>query len=155
MLTHEQVAIEWEKDYPKPKDVVSQIENIAEITLVFENLLNKYWDYYYIAERQHLKSLREFKKIENTLRLYFSKRPIEDSLIENLKLEPLQVQYTKNEIDLMVKTHDVYAKWEEKVRDDEILIDRLKDYLKFIQTWKFNQKNFIEIFKFTNGYVRD
>jgi len=155
MITHELITSEWENDYPKPKDVRNNLSNLAEITLKFENAYNKYWDFYQKAERQLFRLKNNHKKIEAVLKMYYSKKPLDDNIIEEFELVPLQISYTKQEIDMMVKSDDRYCKYENEIKMTETLLERIKECIKFISSWKYNQKSFIDIYRLDNGYVRE
>ena len=43
MITYEMVKEDWDKDYPDPKIVKADLENLPAITLTLENKHNKYW----------------------------------------------------------------------------------------------------------------
>lgn len=155
MITHDLISSEWEKDYPKPKDIRKNLSNLSDITLSFENKYNKYWDYYYKTERQLFQLKNKHKKVETILKMYYSKKPLSDDIIEEYKLTPLQISYTKQEIDMMVKSDDRFCLLENDIHETESLLDRIKECVKFITSWKYNQKTFVDIFRLDNGYMRE
>ncbi len=155
MITHELISQEWEKDYPKPKEIRKNLENLAEITLTFENKYNKYWDFYSQAESQLHRKKAQHRKLESVLKRYFSKKHVSDAEIEYFNLEPLNTSFTKTEIDLMVKSHDKYSESEMSIKSMESLLERIKECIKFISSWKFNQKDFIGMYRLVNGYVKE
>ena len=97
-----------EKDYPKPEDVKKNLENLPFITLTLENKHNKYWNYYNVAEKQLNRQNAELRKLTNILQIIM-RRTFTDKVIEQYDLKPLQVNYNKNEIDLMIKSSDSYC----------------------------------------------
>ena len=155
MITHELISSEWEKDYPKPKEVRKNLENLAEITLTFENKYNKYWDYYHVAERQLQQSKTRHRRTESVLKRYYSKKPLTDEEVSYFNLDPLNVSFTKQEIDMMVKSHDKYGESEMTIKSAESLVERIRECIKFIQFWKSNQRDFIGMYRLVNGYVKE
>lgn len=155
MITHELISEEWEKDYPKPKDVRQNLSNMPGITLTFENKYNKYWDYYQQTERQLFRIKNKHKKLEAILKMYYSKKPLPDKIVEEYQLPRLQISYTKQEVDMMVKSDDRYCELESQINLMESLKERIKECIKFISSWKYNQRSFIDIYRLDNGYVRE
>ena len=43
-VTHELISEEWDKDYPNPKTLKDELQNLRIITLTLENKINKYWN---------------------------------------------------------------------------------------------------------------
>ena len=87
--------------------------------------------------------------------MYYSKKPLDDNIIEEFELVPLQISYTKQEVDMMVRSDDRYCKYENEIKMTETLLERIKECIKFISSWKYNQKSFIDIYRLDNGYVRE
>lgn len=152
-VTHELITSEWEKDYPKPNEIRQNIKKLPELTLKLENKFNKYWEYYHVVEKQWLLSKKKLKQTENILRTYYSKKPLSDEIIHEYDLQPLQVNYSKTEIDMMVKSDERYCDAEYAVKMEESLMERIKEISKFITSWKYNQKSFIQIFMIENGHI--
>ncbi|NBU52685.1 MAG: hypothetical protein EBS24_08705 [Chitinophagia bacterium] len=155
MITHEIISVEWNKDYPKPEDVKKNLENLPFITLTLENKHNKYWNYYNVAEKQLNRQNAELRKLTNILRNYYSKKPLPDKVIEQYNLKPLQINYNKNEIDLMIKSSDSYCELETEISSTKSLTERIKEILGFISGWRYHQKDFITMFRITNGLTRE
>ena len=152
-VTHELISEEWEKDYPNPKSLKDELQNLRIITLTLENKINKYWNYYYAVEKQIVREERELKKAYKLLKLYYLKK-LPDEVIEENGLEHLNISYNKTEIEMLIKAHDKYCSVEECVLLNKSLKERIKEYISFISKWRYHQKDFIEMFKIQNGLIR-
>ena len=153
IITHELISEEWEKDYPNPKSLKEDLQNIRIVTLSLENKINKYWNYYYKVEKQIVKNERDLKQTYKLLKLYYLKK-LPNEVIEENGLEHLNISYSKTEIEMLIKAHDKYCSVEECILLDKSLKDRIKEYISFISKWRYHQKDFIEMFKIQNGLIR-
>jgi len=155
MITHELISEEWKKDYPTYQYVKKNLENLPEITLTFENTWNKYCDFYYKAQRQAQLAKNKHRKMEVVLKKYYSKRPLTEEEVNDFNLEPLNISFTKQEIEMMVKAHDKYGESEMAIKSAEFLVERIQGCIKFIEKWSFNQKDFINLYRIINGYAKE
>ena len=155
MLTYEFVSSEWEKDYPKYHQLKKRLEGLPETTLSFENKRNKYWDYYQVSKKQLVVAESKRKKVEAVLKRYYSKKPLTEEEVNYFNLDPLNISFTKQEIDMMVRSHDKYCESEISVKSAEFLLEYTKDCLDFISKWGYKQKDFINLYRLINGYVAD
>lgn len=155
MITHELISSEWEKDYPSYQYVKKNLENLPEITLNFENTFNKYWDFYYKAERQAQLAKTRHRKIEAVLKRYYSKKPLTEEEVNDFNLDPLNISFTKQEVDMMVKSHDKYGESEMTIKSAESLVERIKECIDFVRKWSYNQKDFIGLYRLINGYAKE
>ena len=152
-VTHELISEEWEKDYPNPKSLKDELQNLRIITLTLENKINKYWNYYYAVEKQIVREERELKKAYKLLKLYYLKK-LPDEVIEENGLEHLNISYNKTEIEMLIKAHDKYCSVEENILLNKSLKERIKECVSFISKWRYHQKDFIEMLKINNGLIR-
>jgi len=155
MITHDMVSEQWELDYPKPKDVARNLENLPEITLTLENKYNKYWDFYYKVQYQLNQLNTKLTSLENILKLYYTKKPISERLKEKYNLEPLQIAYTKQEIDSVIKADERYCELIGEIKVTESLLKRIEGCIKFITSWGFNQKEFAQMHRINSGYLKE
>lgn len=147
------VKEDWDKDYPDPKIVKADLENLPAITLTLENKHNKYWEWKINAERQSNRQNTELKKLTNILKNYYTKKPLSDEIIEKYSLPPLQVNYSNREIDLLVKSDDRYCELEEKLADSKALIKYLDEILGLITGWKWHQQQWIVLYRIKHGHT--
>ena len=152
-VTHELISEEWDKDYPDPKSLKDELQNLRIITLTLENKINKYWNYYYTVEKQIVREERELKKAYKLLKLYYLKK-LPDEVIEENDLEHLNISYNKTEIEMLIKAHDKYCSVEETILLNKSLKERIKECISFISKWRYHQKDFIEMLKINNGLIR-
>ena len=152
-VTHELISEEWDKDYPNPKTLKDELQNLRIITLALENKINKYWNYYYTVEKQIVREERELKKAYKLLKLYYLKK-LPDEVIEENGLEHLNISYNKTEIEMLIKAHDKYCSVEECILLNKSLKERIKECISFISKWRYHQKDFIEMLKINNGLIR-
>jgi hypothetical protein len=153
MLTHELISSEWNQDYPKYENFSKDFSKLSEITLEIENKYNKYYDFYYQACAELYSLQNKQEQMEKILKLYYSKKPLSDEDIETYKLEPLQVSFTKQEIDMMVRSDERILEIKTKIKIKDLLIERIRGCIKFISDWKWNHSKFIEVYKIKNGII--
>ena len=153
MMNHELISEEWNKDYPKYADLAKNLSNLDQITLKVENNYNKYWDYYYKACSELYRLENKLEEIEKILKLYYSKKPLSDENVQKYNLEALQISYTKQEVDMMVRSDPRICEMKSQIKLKELVVERIKGCIKFITDWKWNHSKFIELYKIKNGII--
>ena len=154
MITHELISSEWNSDYPKYEDISGNISELEKITLKIEGeYFNKYQDFHNLALRELYNLENKLEKLEKVLKLYYSKKPLSDDIIEEYNLEALQITFTKPEVDMMVRSDERVLELKSQIKIKQSVVERIKNCIKFTVDWRWNLKNFVDLYKMKNGII--